>query len=99
MSLPDEQELDQKRPMVSPAAAQRNQTVSHKQQEKQGLKCSREGSKHQLSLKRKLHHTMYQRKGRLFRTPSSQSATDCLFMSNTPRPFQRRSNGTASEGD
>ena len=36
---------------------------------------------------------------RLFRTSSSQSATDCLSMGNcTPGPSQR-SNGTASEGD
>ena len=33
MSLPDEQELDRKRPMVSPAAVQRSQTVSHKHPE------------------------------------------------------------------
>ena len=37
MSLPDQQELDWKRPMVSLAAVQGNQTVSHKQQEKQEM--------------------------------------------------------------
>ena len=37
MSLPDEQELDRKRPMVSPVAVQRCQTVSHKQPARQGL--------------------------------------------------------------
>ena len=53
MSLPDEQELDQKRPMVSPAAVQRSQTVSHRHLERLGLKLLRGGLKHQLSLKRK----------------------------------------------
>ena len=45
--LPDEQELDWKRQMVSPVAPQRSQTVSRKQQEKHGLKLSRDGLKHQ----------------------------------------------------
>ena len=55
MSLPDEQELDRKRPMVSPAAVQRSQTVSHKHLERLGLKLLRGGLKHQLSPKRKAH--------------------------------------------
>ena len=92
MSLPDEQELDWKRPMVSPVAVQSSQTVSHKQPARQGLKLSRDGLKHQLSLRRKLHPNS---------TLSSQSATDCPSISDAPGPSQRRSrsNGTASEGD
>ena len=56
MSLPDKQELDRKRPMVSPPAVPRSQTVSHKHLEKLGLKLLRGGLKHQLSLKRKALH-------------------------------------------
>ena len=56
MSLPDEQELDRIRSMVSPAAVQRSQTVSHKHPERPGLKLLRGGLKHQLSLKRKALH-------------------------------------------
>ena len=36
---------------------------------------------------------------RLFRTPSSQSASSCLPASNASGPSQTRSNGTTSEGD
>ena len=60
MSLPDEQELDRKRPMVSPVAVQRSQTVSHKNQERLSLKVLRGGLKHQLSPKKKKDHCMEQ---------------------------------------
>ena len=44
-------------------------------------------------------HGVPVKRQRLFCTPSSQSTTDCPLASNTPGPYQRRSNGTASEGD
>ena len=56
MSLPDEQELDWKRSMVSPVAVQRSQTVSHKHPERLSLKLLRDSSKHQLSPKGKALH-------------------------------------------
>ena len=65
MSLPDEQELDRKRPMMSPAAVQRSQTVSHKHPKWLDSKLLGDGLKHQLSLRRKAHLTE-QSKGKGF---------------------------------
>ena len=55
MSLPDE--LDRKRPLVSPVAVQRSQTVSHKHLVWLDSKLWRGGLKHQLSPKRKANLT------------------------------------------
>ena len=99
MSLPEEQELDRKRPMVSPAAVQRNQTLSHKHPEWldfQALKMRFETPTK--SEEESQSHGTFKRQ-RLFRKTSSQSATDCPSEEyRTPEP-SRRLNGTASEGD
>ena len=57
MSLQEEQELDRKRPMVSPAAVKRNQTVSHKHPEWLDFKPLRCGLKLQQSPRRKANLT------------------------------------------
>ena len=79
MSLPDEQELDQKRPMVSPVAVQRSQTVSHKHPEWLDSKLLRDGLKHQLSPRRRKAHLMEQLKGKGFsgKPPPKVPQTAC----------------------
>ena len=57
-SLSDEQELDWKRQMMSSAAVQRIQTVSHKQQATLNSQLLKDVSKHQKNLRRKLHLTV-----------------------------------------
>ena len=100
MPLPDEQELDWKSPMVSPATVQRSQTVSHKQQEKQFETLKRWFETPTKSEEEAPSHSVPVKRQRLFRTSSSQSATDYLSKSScTPGLSQQRSNGTASEGD
>ena len=100
MPLPDEQELDHKRPMVSPVAVQRSQTASHKQQAKHTLQLLKDSLKHQPSPEETPSHGVVTRHG-LFCTASFLSATDCLPAAiHAPGPSQRRpSLGTASECD
>ena len=99
MPLPEEQELDRKRPMVSPAAVQRNQTgepQTSRMARFQALKMRFETPTK--SEEESQSHGTFKRQ-RLFRKTSSQSATDCLSKEyRTPGP-SRRLNGTASEGD
>ena len=65
--------------MVSPAAVQRSQTVSHRHPERLSLKLLRGGSKHQPSLKRKALHTEQSKdKG------SSQNATESIILQDPP---------------
>ena len=78
MFLPDEQELDRKRSMVSPAAVQRSQTVSQIHPERLSLKLLRGGLKHQLSPKRKaLHMEQLKDKGFSEQPPLKVPQTAC----------------------
>ena len=76
--LPDKQELDRKRPMVSPAAVQRSQIVSHRHLVWLDFKLWRGGLKHQLSPKRKASLTE-QLKGKGFsrKPPPKVPQTAC----------------------
>ena len=86
MSLPDEQELDWKRPMVSPAAVQRSQTGPQT-----ASKASFEALKRQLETPTKSEeetpsHGIPVKRQRLFCTPSPQSVTDCPPASDASGP-------------
>ena len=91
MPLPDEQELDWKRPIVSLVAVQRSQTVSHKQPARQGVRLLKDTSISQPNLRRKLWpHGVLVKRQRLFRTPSSQRATSCPPASDASGPSQKK---------
>ena len=96
---PREQELDRKRPMVSPAAVQRSQTVSHKHLVWLNSKLLKRWFETPTKSKEESQSHRTVKRQRLFQKTSSQSATDCPSKEyHTPGPSHRL-NGTASEGD
>ena len=72
--------------MVSPAAVQRSQTVSHKQPAEHVLWLLKDDSKHQPSLR--TSHSVVKSQ-RLFHIPSSQIATSCPPARNDSGPSQK----------